>query len=135
MVDTDGTPVGTVLASDLLTSTLPAPFRESYEAGRAPRRGDEAALDVISAERADVRLGDRIGLSSKATARSYRVVGLGRLGETPHVGGAQVVLSASEAARVTGKARRVDKILVAGGPSPGALLERVAEVIPSRPRH
>ena len=133
LVDDDGDQLGNGFAPNFAFSVTPEPFNPlTYTRGRAPRSAREAALDSATAKRADLGIGDSVGVAGDTRVRRYRIVGINRLGEAATGGAASVTLLLSEARRVSDRANKFDQISItaADGVAPRELTRRVARVLP-----
>jgi putative ABC transport system permease protein len=121
-------------APAFVVSQVPERF-ESFNVvkGRFASTADEVAIDEATAERANVKLGQRIIVAGSAPARTYTVVGFVRFGGGQSFGGAgAALLVPQEAQRVVGERGHYDAIDVAAqtGISPAELRDRVRAVLP-----
>src|SRR3989442_2425245 len=100
--------------------------------GHAPRNARETSLDQQTSDRSGVKIGDRLEVTGERRARSYRVVGITKLGSTSFGGASIAQLTLPEAQRVTDKAGRFDQISLAARHSPSAhdLRDRVRAALP-----
>ncbi|WP_026912468.1 ABC transporter permease [Patulibacter minatonensis] len=88
------TPVGSNGPPTRLLSTLPPGVGGvRYTAGRAPAADDEVAIDADTAERAGVRVGDRVSVQGEGPRRRLRLVGLAGLGDGTTFGPRPTVLA------------------------------------------
>jgi putative ABC transport system permease protein len=132
-VDTKGDPIGNSFAPNFISSLLPPRFETlSVVDGRKPRAADEASLDTQTADTGHLRVGDKVRLAGAQEAKTYKLVGLTKLGDTSFGGAgiAQVILP--EAQRITDRVGQFDQISVsaADGVSPEELRDRIAKVMP-----
>ncbi|MBW8059282.1 MAG: FtsX-like permease family protein [Solirubrobacterales bacterium] len=131
--DSRGKPIGSRFAPKLIGSNRP-PALESitYIEGHKPRDASQASIDEGAAEEAGLELGDTIRLASVERAKSFRLVGIVRLGDASFGGASIAGLTLSEAQRITGKEGEFDQIWVAAldGVSGAELKRRVERVAP-----
>ena len=121
-----------------MASEVPARF-ESFKAvkGRFPQSAGEVAIDEATAERASLKLGERMIVAGSAPARPYTIVGITRFGGGASFGGAgAAILTAAEAQRVVGEPGRYDEIDVAAAPGTSAtqLRDRLRAALPATRR-
>lgn len=115
--DADNEQIGTKFAPKFITSNLPESLEtQTYEEGRKPRNGREAALDQSAAEEAGLGLGDTLKLASVERVRPYEIVGLTKLGGASWGGASIAGLTLPEAQRITDKRGRLDQLLIAAAP-------------------
>jgi putative ABC transport system permease protein len=101
--------------------------------GRFPVTAREVAIDEATAQRANLKLGQRIVVAGTAPAQRYEIVGILRFGGGQSFGGAgAAILVPAEAQRVTGERGRYDGISVAAAPgvTPNELRDRIRAVLP-----
>jgi len=131
--DADGDSIGTKFAPKFIASVEPGVLQSlTYVEGRGPRSDDEASLDEAAAKDAGLAVGDRIEVASVARAKTFRLVGLTRLGDASFGGASIAELTLLEAQRVTGKVGRFDRISVAADPGTAApvLKRRIERALP-----
>ncbi|HET8814940.1 MAG TPA: FtsX-like permease family protein [Solirubrobacterales bacterium] len=132
-----GDAIGAKFSPKFISSTMPGQLESlEYVQGHPPRTPTEASLDEAAAEEAGLAVGDRIVIVGRVPAKSYRLVGLTRLGGAS-VGGASIAqLTLPEAQKVTDKQGEFDQILIAAeeGVSPLVLKRRVEKLMPSSVR-
>ena len=131
--DSRGEAIGSRFAPKFISSTLPDGLESlNYVEGRQPRTAAEASLDQAAAEEAGIGIGDTIELASVSRVKSYRLVGLTKLGEASFGGASIAQVTLPEAQRITGKRGRFDQISVAAEPgvSATALKERIQRFAP-----
>jgi putative ABC transport system permease protein len=121
-------------APAFVVSQVPARF-ESFNVvkGRFASTPEEVAIDEATAERANLKVGDRMIVAGSAPARTYTIVGLVRFGGGQSFGGAGAALMLpQEAQRVVGEQGHYDAIDVAAqtGVSPSELRDRVRAALP-----
>jgi putative ABC transport system permease protein len=124
--DADGDRLGGATSPSFVTSVSPSPRFQASKAdeGRLPRAPDEAAIDVATAERKKLELGQTIVVQGERGRTPLRLVGFTTLGGADSFGGATVVdVQLPVAQRLLGKVGRFDTIQVAAveGTSPEAL--------------
>ncbi len=122
-------------APAFVASEVPARF-EAFKAvkGRFPQNAEEVAIDEATAERASLKLGERMIVAGSAPARPYTIVGITRFGGGASFGGAgAAILIPAEAQRVVGEPGRYDEIDVAASPGTSAtqLRERLRAALPA----
>jgi putative ABC transport system permease protein len=131
--DAQGDKIGSKFSPKFISSRLPGSLESlTYLDGRAPRGPTEASLDRSAAEEAGIGIGDRIRIASVARAKSFRLVGLTRLGNASFGGASIAQLTLPEAQLMTGKVGEFDQISIAGeeGISEEELKRRVKKVTP-----
>jgi putative ABC transport system permease protein len=118
----------------LAFSEVPEPFNTmTYPQGRAPRNGDEVAIDTFTARNEGFRVGGKVTIEGAAPAKRYRISGIAEFGSgIPLAGASFAVFTPKEAQHITGKPGEFDQIDVQAKPgvSPDQLKAAVAEVIP-----
>ncbi len=126
--------IGSKFAPKFISSTLPDGLESlNYVDGHPPRGPTEASIDKAGAEGAGLSLGDRFEIAGQRRVRSYRLVGLTRLGEASFGGASIAQLTLPEAQQITDNPGRFDQISVAARPgvSPGLLKQRIEPVVPA----
>jgi putative ABC transport system permease protein len=92
------------------------PFRLE-PGGRAPRSDDEIVIDKKSADKGDLKIGDRTRVLSQAPPKVYTIVGIARFGTVDSPAGASVVLfTQREAQRAASLPGKFTDISVVGEP-------------------
>ena len=134
-VDTKGKGIGHSFAPNFISSPNPPRFETlDYVEGRKPRTDSEASIDTQTADTGHLKVGSRLRLAGAREAKTYRIVGLTKLGDTSFGGAgiAQVLLP--EAQRITDHVGQFDQISVAAadGVTPEQLRDRIARVMPHR---
>jgi putative ABC transport system permease protein len=134
-IDTKGDPIGHSFAPNFISSLNPPRFETlDYVEGRKPRAPDEASIDTQTADTGHLKVGGRLRLAGAHEAKTYRIVGLTKLGDTSFGGAgiAQVLLP--EAQRITDRVGQFDQISVAAadGVTPEQLRDRIAKVMPQQ---
>jgi putative ABC transport system permease protein len=134
LIDDSGARIGSENAPAFGASTQPKRFDAfDYEEGRPPETADEVAIDKLSADNADLSVGDTVKVGGAVPARVYDIVGVAKLGEVDSFGGATVaILLPEEVQRLADKKDEFDTISVAAesGVSPEQLKRRIALVMP-----
>jgi len=133
--DAEGDQLSTSFAPEFASSTAPEPFETlTYTQGRPPRTADEASIDESTADREGLEIGGTLRIAGKAGVKSYRIVGIQRLGDTSSGGAGTAQLTLPEAQRLTGKHGELDGISVQAAPgvSPEELSRRIDRVLPTR---
>ncbi|HEY4996345.1 MAG TPA: ABC transporter permease [Solirubrobacteraceae bacterium] len=133
-LDTHGKRLTKGGAPAFVTAAEPKRF-ESFTtvSGRFPNTADEVSIDQASAERAHLKLGDRMIVAGSAQAHPYTIVGVMKFGGGQSFGGAgAALLTLAEAQRVLGEQGRFDQIDVAAqsGLTPKQLRDRLRAALP-----
>ncbi len=137
ILDSEGDSTGGGFAPQFIASKLPEEL-ESLDlvGGAEPETAKEVSLDEAAAERADLKIGDRLQLVGTGRATPFRVVGLTQLGGASFGGTsiAQVLLPVAQ--ELTGKQDEFDQISVQAesGVSPEELKTKVIEALASAAR-
>ena len=134
-VDSEGDPLGNSFAPNFVSSTAPEPFETlTYTQGRPPTTADEASIDESTADREGLEIGGTLRIAGEAGVKSYRIVGIQRLGDTSSGGASTAQLTLPEAQRLTEKEGELDGISVQAAPGVSAqeLSSRIDRVLPSR---
>jgi putative ABC transport system permease protein len=132
--DSEGEKIGNKFAPKFISSTLPGQLESlTYLDGRRPRGPTEASIDKAAAESSDLQLGEQIKIIGQGSARSFRLVGLTRLGGASFGGASIAQVTLPVAQRLTHKVGRFDQISVAAadGVSAEALKRRIAAEMPA----
>ena len=135
--DSAGDAIGNKFAPKFISSRLPDGLESlNYVEGRPPRTPGEASLDQAAAEESGLSIGDRVELASVERAKTFRLVGLTRLGDASFGGASIAQVTLPVAQRITGKLGRFDQISVAAEPgvSPLELKRRIERAMPSTAR-
>jgi putative ABC transport system permease protein len=132
-VDAKGDPIGNSFAPNFISSLNPPRFETlDYVKGRKPRTDSEASLDTQTADTGHLEVGDQLRLAGAHEVKTFRLVGLTKLGDASFGGAgiAQVLLP--EAQRLTDRVGQFDQISVAAVPgvTPEQLRDRIARVMP-----
>jgi putative ABC transport system permease protein len=134
-VDDTGEPLSNSFAPEFISSVAPKPFQTlTYTQGRPPRTATEASIDESTADREDLKIGGTLHVAGEAGVKSYRIVGLQRLGNTSGGGSSTAQLTLPEAQAITDKRGELDGISVKAAPgvSPRVLRARIDRVLPPR---
>jgi len=130
-----GEKIGAKFALKFISSRQPGPLESlTYVDGHPPRGPTEASLDEAAANDSHLSLGETIEVGGEGRVRSYRLVGLTRLGNASTGGTSIAQLTLPEAQAITHKRGRFDQISVAAdaGVSAARLKRRIeAELPPS----
>jgi putative ABC transport system permease protein len=132
-VDKNGDKLTAGFAPNFVSSVAPPPFESlTYTEGRPPESADEASIDTSTAENEGLGIGDTLRIAGERQVRSYKIVGLQRLGNTENGGAGTAQLTLPEAQSITGKEGEFDAISVAAAPgvSPEVLRRRIDRVLP-----
>src|SRR6266540_2571024 len=134
VVGPDGKPITTGGAPTFGLNWAPAPENPlSLRAGRAPQKDGEAAVDVGTAEKAELNVGDRVQVLFQGPPERFTVVGLLGFGNADNLAGATIVaFDTATAQRVLDSEGKFDSIEVAAraGVSDIALRNRIAATLP-----
>jgi putative ABC transport system permease protein len=134
-VDAEGDPLGNSFAPNFVSSTAPEPFETlTYTQGRPPTTADEASIDESTADREGLEIGGSLRIAGEAGVKTYRIVGIQRLGDTSSGGAGTAQLTLPEAQRLIEKEGELDGISVQAAPGVSApeLSRRIDRVLPSR---
>jgi putative ABC transport system permease protein len=134
-VDADGDPLSSGFAPEFVSSTAPKPFDTlTYTQGHPPINASEVSIDESTADREGLEIGNTLRIAGEAGVKSFRIVGIQRLGDTSSGGSGTAQLTLPEAQRLTGKEGEFDGISVqaASGVSPEELARRINRVLPPR---
>jgi len=136
ILDAKGKKLGGGMAPSFVASVqLPRFEGFKLKSGRKPAAPGEAQLDVSTAKRKGVKIGDRIQVVGQAPKRAYTVVGLVAFAGVESFGGTSVaVVSLPEAQKITGDTGQFDSIELAAtaGTSPEQLRAQVAKALPPK---
>jgi putative ABC transport system permease protein len=135
VVGPDGKAVSTGGAPSFGVSYQPDSQQESLvlRAGEAPARPDEIVLDVSTAERAGIEVGDRVTVLLRGPAEEFTVAGLVGFATSDNLAGAALTgFRPDVAQRVLGSPGTFSEIAVAAeeGVESDALQSRLAAVLP-----
>ena len=134
ILDSKGDSTGGGFSPQFIASKLPKEL-ESLDLvdGHEPLTAKEVTLDQAAADRADLKVGDRLQLVGTGKATPFRIVGLTQLGGASFGGTsiAQTLLPVAQ--KVTGKQNEFDQISVQAEPgvSPEVLKQRVVDALPA----
>ena len=134
-VDAKGDQLSSSFAPEFVSSTAQKPFDTlTYVDGRPPTTADETSIDTSTADRENFKIGDTLRIAAEAGVKSYRIVGLQRLGDTSSGGSSTAQLTLPEAQRLTDKVGELDGISVQAQPGVSArlLAQRIDRVMPPR---
>jgi putative ABC transport system permease protein len=134
-VDAKGDQLSTSFAPEFVSSTSEKPFDTlTYTKGHPPRTASETSIDESTANREHLDIGSTLRIAAEAGVRSYKIVGLQRLGDTSSGASSTAQLTLPEAQSLTDKVGQLDGISVkaASGVSPQALAKRIDRVMPPR---
>ncbi len=129
-----GEAIGSKFAPKFISSALPDGLESlNYVDGHPPRGPSEASIDKAAAENSGISIGERFEIAGQRRARTYRLVGLTKLGEASFGGTSIAQLTLVEAQLITDNLGRFDQISVAARPgvSPGLLKQRIARAMPA----
>jgi len=129
-----GKAVDSGFAPALVISSVGEPFNPMrLTDGRLPERPGEVTIDRQLAEDEDVKIGRRVGLSTRTGVQPVVVSGIAEYGDATSIGGATLVIPLlSDVQRWFDSRRRVSSILVEAQPGvePIALAARLQETVP-----
>jgi putative ABC transport system permease protein len=131
--DAQGDAIGSKFAPKFISSTQPGRLESlTYVEGKSPRTPNQASLDQAAAENAGIGIGDTIELASVERAKTFRLVGLTKLGNASFGGASIAQVTLPEALRLTDKVGRFDQISVAAMPgvSEQQLKARIQRAMP-----
>ena len=100
--------------------------------GRWPLNGGEIAIDTATARKEHYAVGQSIGAVASGAARTYRIVGVVKLGAASIGGTSLAVFDLSTGQRIFGKEGKLDEIYVASkaGVQSSKLLDEIQGVLP-----
>ncbi|MEA2177407.1 MAG: putative transport system permease protein [Solirubrobacteraceae bacterium] len=130
----DGKRIGQGGAPNFIASVAQQPAFDAFtvKEGRKPRTADEATIDVSTARKQKLKLGDKLAVVADAPRKEYTVVGFSQIAGVDSFGGATVVdLLLPEAQRMLGK-KGFDQIQVSAkaGVSPEELRDQLRAELP-----
>jgi putative ABC transport system permease protein len=131
--DSEGNKIGIKLGVNFISSTQPDGLESlTYVEGHRPRGPTEASLSEAAAHDADMSLGSTLKIIGQGRARSFRLVGLTRLGGASFGGTSIAQVTLPMAQRLTHKVGRFDQISIAAqeGVSETTLKQRIAREVP-----
>jgi putative ABC transport system permease protein len=121
-------------APSFAVSVLPARFEDlSAVAGSLPTNAGSVAIDQASAQRASLRVGQRLRVAGATAAATYRISGILRFAGSASFGGAGVALVIlPQAQLLAGEPNSYDDLVVGAksGVSPATLRKRIRAVLP-----
>jgi putative ABC transport system permease protein len=130
----DGETVDTGFAPTVVSSATPEPFSPlEYTDGRAPARPGEVAVDEQLADDQGLRVGRRVGLTTRTGVRDVTIAGVVRYEGGAPLGGSTLVVGRLEDLQAWyGREGEVTEVLVAAreGVSPEQLAGRVRAALP-----
>jgi putative ABC transport system permease protein len=132
-VDRDGDALTNSFAPNFISSLLPPRFETlDYVDGHKPRSGSEASIDTQTADSADLSVGDKLHVAGAREVKSYKLVGLTKLGDSNFGGAGIAQMTLPEAQRMTDRVGKFDQISVAAdrGVSAVQLRDRIARIAP-----
>lgn len=132
--DSQGKPIGSKFSPKFIGSNRPLALESlNYVEGHKPRDASQTSIDEGSADEAGLEIGDTIKLASFERAKSFRLVGITRLGDASFGGASLAALTLPEAQRLTGQRGKFDEIRVAAsaGVSEAELKARIERVAPA----
>jgi putative ABC transport system permease protein len=132
--DADGEPIGSKFAPKFIGSNRPEALESiTYVEGHKPRDATQASIDEGAADEAGLELGDTIRLAAVERAKSFRLVGIVKLGDASFGGASIAALTLPEAQRLTGKQGQFDELWAAAvdGVSEAELRRRIAPRVPA----
>ena len=122
-------------APSFAASLLPPRFEDfSAVSGSLPRSGGSVAIDEATAQRENLKVGERLRVAGATAAASYRIVGILRFAGSTSFGGAGVALvTLPQAQLIAGEPNAYDDLVIAAKPgvSPATLRKRIRAVLPS----
>lgn len=102
-------------------------------AGTAPASDDEAVIDMASADRYGLQVGDAVQVIALGRPETFTIVGLIGLGSSDGFGGATALgLTRTTADRLFGAGGQIDavNVLAEAGVDPGELASRIQPILP-----
>ncbi|MCY7301343.1 MAG: ABC transporter permease, partial [Ilumatobacteraceae bacterium] len=92
----------------------PSPWK--LDEGAGPKDGTEVVLDLASAKKGDIKVGDKVSITTEAATREFTVVGLAKFAGQDGANGATFSLFDLPTAQefVLGDSSKIDAIAVAG---------------------
>jgi putative ABC transport system permease protein len=130
---TTGEPIGTLGPPTFGSSFGEVASALTIRRGEAPQGPDQVAIDVATADRYGIEVGDRVRVLFQGPPGEFEVVGVVGFGGSDSLFGATLALfDLPTAQRVLGREGQLDLISVAAeeGVSPIELRRRIAEVLP-----
>jgi putative ABC transport system permease protein len=132
--DSEGKAIGSKFAPKFIGSNRPLALESlNYVEGHKPRNASQTSIDEGAADESGLEIGDTIKLASFERAKSFRLVGITRLGDASFGGASLAALTLSEAQRLTGQNGKFDEIRVAAsaGVSEAELKARIERAAPA----
>lgn len=130
----DGEFIKTQGAPTLVFSHLPDPLAAGdYTSGQAPVASKEVGIDAALADRENLSVGDKVGLSTRAGVQDVTVSGVFEFGDASSLGGATVIIvTLNDAQTWFDREGKVSSVLAAAdeGVTPAELTERIQAVLP-----
>jgi len=131
--DSEGDKIGVKFGINFISSTQPDGLESlTYVDGHPPRGPAEASLTEVAARDAGMSLGSTLKIVGQGRVRSFKLVGLTRLGGASFGGTSIAQVTLPMAQRLTHKTGRFDQISVAAdeGVSETTLKDRIARQVP-----
>ncbi len=129
----NGDRIGSQFSPKFIASAMPKRLESlTITDGHEPRTPRQATLDEAGADAAGLGVGEKIRIAGERRARTYRLVGLTRLGNASFGGASIAQLTLPESQRITDTEGRFDQISVAAaqGVPAGLLAQRIEQVAP-----
>jgi putative ABC transport system permease protein len=130
----NGDQIETLGAPPLLFSRPPERFDPlDYVEGEPPASPQEAAINEGTADKEDLKVGDRISLVGRTGRQDFTISGLAKFGDVSSIGGATIsVVTLPVAQRLAGQRGKVDSVQVAAEPgvTPAELVTRIERTMP-----
>ena len=121
-------------APSFAASLLPPRFEDfSAVSGTLPTNASSVAIDQATAQRAGLKVGERLRVAGATVAASYRIAGILRFAGSTSFGGAGVALvTLPQAQLIAGERNSFDDLVIAAKPgvSPATLRARIRAVLP-----
>jgi putative ABC transport system permease protein len=131
----NGDQIETLGAPPLLFSRPPERFDPlDYVEGEPPASPQEAAINEGTADKEDLKVGDRISLVGRTGRQDFTISGLAKFGDVSSIGGATIsVVTLPVAQRLAGQRGKVDSVQVAAEPgvTPAELVARIERTMPN----
>jgi putative ABC transport system permease protein len=130
----NGDQIKTLGAPPLLFSRPPERFDPlDYVEGEPPANPREVAINEGTADKENLKIGDRVSLVGRTGRQDFTISGLAKFGDVSSIGGATISVVTLPVAQVlAGQRGKVDSIQVAAAPgvSPAELVARIDRVMP-----
>ncbi len=130
----NGDQVKTGGAPPLLFSRPPERFDPlNYVEGEPPASPSEVSLNKGTADRENLKVGDKVSLVGRSGRQNFTISGLAKFGDVESIGGATVaVVTLPEAQLLADQPGKVDSIRAAAEPgvTPAQLVSRIDRVMP-----